>query len=415
MSKQFIKRIAEELQEVAKEAKPVGEAEFVHIRLHDGVGYSLSNDSSIKFNDIVAKILKHKDFIKRFSSNYIENQLKEIFAELLISSGYDLENKIEILINELATYNKPHIVYLKVEGVKLSFCFKIGKVKFVPGDIYLLKNIYEKTTDIFYATKNTPEEQQSAIDLVEKEINKELSNACVAIFEINAEPKRAYDVAKEETRRAIDLLRYASKAIYGVQDDVRIGLKGDHPKSLRQGFIFSETSFSPESDSVGSIIPYEINTNTLKVFENIGVFKVSETLSKPQANDLEESILKGIHWFSVALTQNENSNSFLFLIVALESIFKPQRGNSIGGTVAESVAFLLSDNLDGRKQLLSIVRDYYGKRSGVAHGGNKTIADQELFTLIYIVFTTIKAVIDKSTKMKSQKELMNFIEEIKLK
>jgi len=415
MPNNFINRIAEELKEVAKEAKPIGEAEFMQIRLHDGVGYSLSNDSSIKFNDVVTKLLKHNNFIRRFSSSYIEKKLKKIFAELITSDNCEVESKVESLVDELSIYNKHHTVYLKVEGIKLSFCFIIGKVKFVPGDEFLLKTIHRKTTDIFYTTKNTPEEQQSAIDLIEKETKNEFTDACVAIFEINAEPKRAYDIAKEETRRAIDLLRYASKAIYGVKDDVRIGLKGDHPKSLRQGFIFSETSFNPESDSVGSVLPYEINTNTLKIFEKIGIFKVSESLAKPKANDLEESILRGIHWFSVALTQNENSNSFLFLIVALESIFKAHRGNSIGGTVSESVAFLLSDNLHGRKQLISKVRDYYGKRSGVAHGGRKTIADNELHTLIYIVFATIMTVIKKSSEFNSQEELMNFIEEIKLK
>jgi hypothetical protein len=95
----------------------------------------------------------------------------------------------------------------------------------------------------------------------------------------------------------------------------------------------------------------------------------------------------------------------MFLIVSLESLFKTEKGNSIGGTIAESVAFIMADSLEGRKKLISIVRDYYGKRSGVAHGGNKSISDSELFTLINIVGTTIVVVIKKLKDFGSQKEL----------
>lgn len=130
-------------------------------------------------------------------------------------------------------------------------------------------------------------------------------------------------------------------------------------------------------------------------------------------NNLEEATIRSIHWYSVALTQNDNSNSFLFLIVALESLFQTARGNSIGGTVADSVAFLMSDNLKGRKQIVSRLRDYYSKRSGVAHGGNKTISDTDLYTLTYIVATTIMIVIGKLDDFDNQEKLMNWIEEIK--
>ena len=147
---------------------------------------------------------------------------------------------------------------------------------------------------------------------------------------------------------------------------------------------------------------------------DIGIFNISDALAKKQANNFEESLIRSIHWFSVALTQDENSNSFLFLIVALESLFKPEQGNSIGGTVAESVAFLMADNLEGRKKRISLVRKFYGKRSGVAHGGKKTISDTDLYTLINIAGTSIMATIEKLSIFTTQKEFMSWIEDQKL-
>ena len=178
--------------------------------------------------------------------------------------------------------------------------------------------------------------------------------------------------------------------------------------------FFSNKGLNTESDSVGSVIPFEINQESLEKMNNIGVFKVSDALAKNQTNNFEESLIRSIHWFSVALTQDENSNSFLFLIVALEALFKAERGNSIGGTVAESVAFLMSDDLEGRKTIVAIVRKFYGKRSAVAHGGKKAISDADLHTLINITGTSIMVAIEKISEFTSQADFMSWIEDQKL-
>lgn len=413
MANDFAKIISLELSEVSKAVEPIGTADLMHIHLHDGVGYSLNDEASIKFNEIVSKLLKHQSFIKKFSSKYVENKLRTIFAKILNDDTLDIEKEITQLITEFKSYNKNHLIYLKIEGIRLSVCFQIGKVRLTPGDEYLLRGINDKAIEIIKLTKNDDISKASFIELIEQESKNEFQGGCVGIVEVNAEPHRAFEIAKEEVRRAIDLLRFASKSLYGLKEDIRIGLKGDHSKTRRQGYIISDSSFNAVGDNVGSVIPFDINHITINKMIQIGVFRISDALEKPQVNILEEATIRSIHWYSVALTQNDKSNSFLFLIVALESLFQTAKGNSIVGTVAESVAFLMSDNLKGRKQIVSTLRDYYGKRSGVAHGGNKTISDTDLHTLTYIVATTIMIVIRKLDEFDNQDKLMNWIEEIK--
>lgn len=416
MNQLFIKKLADQLRSAAEGALPFGkQSELLGFQMHDGVAYSLTNEAARTFNDVVSKILGQKKFSKKFSSKYIEKKLKTIFAELLSNHECGLEKRISELANELSNFNQSNIVFLKIEGVVLSACLVIGRVRFVPGDEWLIQNIENKSSAIIETLKNNEDSKKSFQELIEQESRRELQGGCVGIVEVNAEPVRAFEFAKEEVRRAIDLLRFSSKAIYPLFEDIRIGLKGDHPKSLRQGFVISENGFITQSDSVGSARPFEINEKTIRRMEEIGIFLVSDALLKQQANNLEEALIRAIHWFSVALTQSESSNAFLFLIVALEALFKAESGNSIGGTVAESVAFVMADKLEGRKKIIGIVRDYYGKRSGVAHGGNKSISDSELFNLISIVGTTIMIVIEKLKEFSSQKELMSWIEELKLR
>ncbi len=416
MNKHLIKKIADDLRIAAEGALPPGDrSQFLGFRMHDGVAYSLTNEAARTFNEVISKLLGQNQFSKKFSSKYIEKKLKTVFAELLSNQACNLERKISDLGEELSRFDQNNFVFLKVEGIVLSACLSIGKVRFVPGDEYLIQNINDKSSAIIKTSKNDEESKKSFQELIAQQSRSEFQGGCVGVVEVNAEPIRAFEYAKEEVRRAIDLLRFSTKAIYPLSEDIRIGLKGDHPKTQRQGFIASETGFNTQGDSVGSVRPFDINEDAIRRMDEIGVFLVSDALSKRQTNNLEEALIRAIHWFSVALTQNESSNAFLFLIVALESLFKAERGNSIGGTVAESVAFIMADNLEGRKQLISLVRDYYGKRSGVAHGGNKSISDSELFTLINIVGTTIMVVIEKLRDFNSQKELMGWIEEMKLK
>ncbi|RVU30954.1 HEPN domain-containing protein [Neptunomonas marina] len=416
MNQYIIKKIADDLKIAADGALPSGgRSQFLGFRIHDGVAYSLTNEAAITFNEVVSKLLEQNQFSKKFSSKYIERRLKTVFAELLSNQACDLEKKIADLANELSSFDQNNFVFLKVEGIVLSACLSIGKVRFVPGDEYLIKNINDRSSAIIKTSKSNEESKKSFQELIAQQSRSEFQGECVGIVEVNAEPIRAFEYAKDEVRRAIDLLRFSTKAIYPLSEDIRIGLKGDHPKTQRQCFIASEAGITTQGDSVGSVRPFEINEDAIRRMDEIGIFLVSDALSKKQTNNLEEALIRAIHWFSVALTQNESSNAFLFLIVALESLFKAERGNSIGGTVAESVAFIMADNLEGRKKLISLVRDYYGKRSGVAHGGKKSISDSELFTLINIVGTTIMVVIEKLRDFNSQKELMGWIEEMKLK
>jgi hypothetical protein len=411
MNKQQISSIATVFRKISSDVSPVSTFPF---QLHDGVAYNISNESAVLFNEQINKILRHSDFASKFSSQHIEKKLKTIFSQLLQSTTVDLENEIEDLISNLSQFRDQTEVFMKIEGLKIDFCFSLGTARFSPGDASLLDYIEFRTWDIVKTTKHTDDEKVAIMNELRVRIKDEFSGDCVAIINVDAEPIRAREIAKEEIGRSIDLMRYASKVLYPIHEDMRLGLKGDYPKSRRQIYAVSETSFNPGQDLIGSIRAFRIDEKALKKMEEIGIFIISEALEKKNVTNYEDKLIRGVHWFSVSLTQVETSNAFLFLIVALESLFSPNSGQSIAGTVSESVAFLLSDNLEGRKQLINFVRKSYSKRSKVAHGGNKEVSDNDYYTLLSIVGQVLMICIKKNPDFQSQKELMNYIEEIKL-
>lgn len=130
--------------------------------------------------------------------------------------------------------------------------------------------------------------------------------------------------------------------------------------------------------------------------------------------DIERVLLRGLHWFGNALGHEEAENELLSLTTCLEAFLTPRDGNPIGTAIAEGIAILLSDQLEERKRLKKRVKDLYGKRSGVSHGGKKAVLESDLIELRDISKRLVHKVITLLGSVSSQKELLTVIEDAKL-
>lgn len=348
--------------------------------LHDGISYSLPNESVKKFNEIIEKILKQDDFQSKFSSNYIENKIKYIFSEIVKNNEVDVLYLLEQLISELSSYSEEWTVYLKIVGIEMDCCSEFGNVKLMPGESYLLDRLKEKAKYINDKTLGSDEGKKVHFRLLTKELEDLCNATCVSCVQVIAEPIRARQLAIEETERVIDLMNYLAKSLYP-REQIKINTQGVHPVSLRKTIAFTSDHLSTSIDSIGTPVLLKINHETIRHIEEINGFKISEIIAKKQTTKFEESLIKCLHWFSVALHQAEPTNSYLFNIIAIESLFKQVQGSSIGSTVSESTAFILQSDMNVRLELVKTMRKYYSNRSAVAHGGKTVINDSDLMNL----------------------------------
>jgi len=414
MHSSTIKKISENLQLIAQSARSPKEGDFPRFSLHDSVAYTLPNDEARTLNEQVNIILKHGDFSRKFSEKYIDREVKSIFASILKGETADSQDDLKALISKLESYQEERTVYIQVTGLAAPKEITIGNVTFLHCDDQILEDLFSKEEAIVKKAKNDKESRNYIRKYLRDELRKELLGKTVAKFVVNAEPDRAYERAKEETRRALELFRYASEALYPLFKDIRIGLKGENPSSSRRSFIFSAKELSTRGETIGPIHAFEINDKTIDRMLKIGVFGLSEILRKPQPNQFEESLLRAVHWFSSALVQDEIENGFLYLIIALESLFTIGANNPISNYVAESAALILSDKLEVRKHIKELVHGYYGIRSAVSHGGKKSVSKGDYYNLINIVGTIVMILVGKRDDFQSQSNLKDWIEEMKL-
>jgi hypothetical protein len=414
MNKKTIKQIADNLRAISSKVISPNASINLRFAMHDEIAYGLPADAVREFNDQVKIILKNNEFSNRFSEKYISEELKKIFALVIKNKAENLEKEISDFINRLYTFQHEITIYLQVTGLKVEQPLRVGNVNFLWADKKFVDNLKSKLQSVTTTLKNDAKSKVIIFGQISSNIDEELLGKTISEYTINAEPIRAYERAKEETIKAIDLFHFASKSIYPISENIKIGLKGEFLYSRRQAFLFSEKRFYTTGDWVGPVETFLINENTLKRLKNIGFTKLSDFLKKKQPSQYEAKLLESVHWFSSAIKQEEIENSFLLMIIALESLFTKEQGSPRGNQIAEATALILGKNLEQKKEIKSLIIKYYGFRSAISHGGKKRITEGDYFSLLNIVGSVTAALIDMNEKFQSQKELLNWIEDLKL-
>lgn len=414
MNNKTINKINENLIAISSRVIPLKDSIGHSFRIHDGVAYGMLNSDARLFNEQVKVILTTADYSQKFSEKYISNELKKLFAALLKDEIEDLNKSLTTLFESLSAFKRKTTVYLQVTGLVLDRQFEVGKVTFLKCDKNLIDSLKAHSKIIINTLKNNEESKTFFNEKVDSELEDELLGKTVSSYSVNAEPERAYERAKEETHKSIDLFHYASKALYGVSKNIKIGLKGEYSSTMRIGFLFSEDHVSTQPDIVGPVESYTIDEENINKMEDIRFFKLSEFLSKNNPSQFEQTLLRAIHWFSSAIKQEELENSFLCMIIALETLFTIEHGNPIGVQIAEGTALILGNTIDQRRGIRDLIKKYYGFRSAVSHGGKKQITDGDYYSLLNIVGSVIKSLTDKSVNLQSQKDLLKWIDDLKL-
>lgn len=429
MYKQILKQYTNIAIEISNEAQEFGKEGEKRTKIisSEGIAFTLLDVTVDKYELLAKDILRQNDLSHKFSEKYIERKLQSIIAKIIQSNEKEKYAKklLEDLINSLLSYDQEWIVLVPLSGLEVGLdSIKLGKITIFKMTQQKTEEFLTQFDKITLATKSTTEAKQEMIQMSHNIFESLLGDAC-AKFHAIAEPERARERAEEETRRVLDILRYCIPFLYTSNLRVNLSLKGERNRQLRWTPIVScdKKSASLRSRVIGPIAPFELNNKNIDKMKKIGVFELFNVLAKrkQQLSNFEEALLRSIHWFSNHLDQYEIENQFLNLVTCLETLLTPRDNDPISTAIAEGIAILLitsSDNRDDmikrRMDIKSRVKELYGKRSGISHGGSKQIFESEVRELRMIAKILIIEMIRRKDEFRSQKELLSWIEKQKL-
>lgn len=424
MDKKAQKHLVQRVVRVAKNTVDVGRQGHrrTYVKGHRGGAFGLIDEFADEYDDLVSYLLSQDDWVEKFSKKYVDKALRELFVTILsdersaVSLSAKASEHLSVLVRKFESYREEHVCYVPLVGLHLSG----GAVGFGPVVLKTLSgteldNLVSTMESIVLSTKASEDVKTSQV-ASQKRLLESLDGVVCAEFRAVAEPQRARQRAEDETRRVLDLLRFAIPVLYAQELQVAVGFLGEVFNTNRITPTFSNDRFNVSVSRIGPRTELELSSTNLETMRNIGIFKVAEFLgkSKTQVANFEETLLRGIHWFADAQVQPEPEGKLLSLITCLETFLTPRKNDPIRATVAEGVAMIVADDVEARKRLRRIVLDLYDQRSGVSHGGHAAVSPVGLKRLQAIAHALTSILIQREKEFSDKKDLAAWLVEQRL-
>lgn len=376
--------------------------------MHDRVLISISGEALKLHEELIVSLLKQDAWSDKFSEKFIDDKFRSIYAHFILSPSVEtLKVGFDQLVSLYESFNTPHLVVIPLGGIIMEIdAIEIGVVTLRRATPDYLKHC------ILGPVKDLP------ANIVEKSV-KDVLNGKMEIVcaecRIVAERTRAEERALDECSRVLDVLRYAIPVLTQPHFKTSIGFEHDALTGewLR---IFTSIEGIDQMPSGGkknfTFSELKLNANSLEILERIGAMRLSMALKKvaSELTDFERVVLRGIHWYSVSQKTMEPENKFLNLTTCLETFFTPKDRDPISNAVAEGCAFALAKEFKSRKMIFRLVKQLYGQRSGLSHGGKTAILDSELMEIEQIAWNLLQVMITKLDAFQTRDSLREWIE-----
>ncbi len=376
----------------------------------------LSRETAKPFDSLCSKILRMNDWDQKFSQKYIEKKVESLVIQTYDSPSDVREGAVIHMLEELGQYESEQEVFLPVLGIRLDTeTFELGNISFKQITDQFYSEIIERCHLSIDSTKNSDEEKAYLKQFLDTHVMTAIKIGTLAAIKVSAEPIRALERAQEECGRSLDLLRFATPYVQQNPEETGFGLIGDVLSGKGISLCFSEDgSLKLNQSNVGSWIPFEFDRKVHQKLERIGIMTLSELLKKDNPTEYEKRVLSAVFWCAKAQLQTSSEFRLLCLITSLEAVLNPRGDRPIRMGIAEGVALLIGKELEQKRNLRNFIAKLYNQRSSVSHGGHPEVLESELRRLTSYIGAVVFELLKKTGEFRSQKELLSWIDDLRL-
>ncbi len=299
-----------------------------------------------------------------------------------------------------------HELYVPLWRTYSSTNFVIGDVEF--------KSITKELLDQWFSRKPKDDpEMMRRVQQLENDTRARFQATLAACVKVQAEAKKASQLALEKALTATALLRFLSPANWTCKIrsyTLPIGMENCaiwHSFHLEKGAITSRSSNVVD----GGPDAWVIDRSTAELS---GVVEALSDLAESQQTEFRKTLYDAMLIYSRNSTTTEAADKLLFVLVALESVLLKDSNEPIQGNLADRMAFLIGKSLDERKDIVAVVKKVYATRSKFIHHG-QTINDVTVLDkfLIY-AWTSFLKLLGLRDQFKTRSELLVKLDEVKL-
>ena len=244
--------------------------------LQVGSSFGLKDEGSVAFQDFISEVQKDPTIGQKVGTKSIENSVAALLRNLRANesaSDDDVDKAIRQTLKLLRGQVRQYTTIAPVDNLVFENLSElaVGKVKFRLFSTVQQKGL-ENLTNITNTASMSEEQKTEQIKLLKETYETVFTPTRVcAEVTVEAEASRLHDLTTSEVDASLNLLRCYSNVFFDQAFRVYIGLRGDVlPLSWRPtlGFAESDTSYTFDFHSKGSLKPYVISPESVKALKS---------------------------------------------------------------------------------------------------------------------------------------------------
>lgn len=395
----FDLRVTGEIDRLGKEKAKYFETENGPIGL-EGDNFTIGEALIFKLSERseLNKLLS-SEFIKETLFGWLEKRYKD---EITLTRKFS-----EYLIEKATEEIKERKVSIPIAFLSIERSFKLGRVifEYIPDVLFdeIERQIRTKTGNA------------EGINEGLKQIRKRYQGLVYSSVTVSAEIQKCIEIAKEETEKALMVLRLYCPTVFVPTIPSYFAPVGKVGLPASYLLMFEEKTILPnlkeQIDERRSPVCF-FSEEDLTMFKmKCGFDDASELIVKENPTKLEDLLLLCLSLFARGIKSTEFQDRVVFMLVVTETLLLKNTSEPIQASVSQRMAFLTAFAVKERKEIIDIVKEAYKYRSSYLHHGNKKDDFELLQKLQHIVWTGLTNVLKTRDRFSSQDELLGFIED----
>jgi hypothetical protein len=365
-------------------------------------------DSYKRLQHVVTGIQRTKSFVNTVSlsllSSLILNWMKGRYkGNTLLSMTEYVIPRCEQLVEELEIWLPIAMTYTESE-------FSIGKVHIKP----MTPKLFNKWRKHIKGLEE-PKEIKAQRLRVFRQQQKVFQGLAAATVTVVAEPKRALEIAVEESEKVISLLRFFSPAARNPRLISYCTLLGKlHIERLNYLECKGEKPTRIGGDTLDKSIHYWALTDEKIAFmKSCGLDRLSDLL-KQDKTSFQEKLRDSLLLYSRGFLEKDLANKLVYILVALESLLLRDENEPIQNNIGERIAFIVGKTVDQRRSIIRNVKNTYSARSLFIHHGHSISDVDTLEKFMRNVWEFFLQLIRDMDRYATKEDLIDAIEDRKL-
>lgn len=358
----------------------------------------VDNSWNIRLSSLVDTIIKKYN---TKVSGLSKSDLKKIIGQIVFDYKFrelnkeDIENKFE---REINLPDEQFSVIRPVYGVSIKNADTIELGPFVIFTKDLARSYLEqKLAQFSEHVRHDHIEDVMSID-VEYYIK----------IEVKAKTgQRAVEIADDR----FDAFESVIKFMQIENKNYNVCLLNDESVAVKKVVAISSNGYHSTSSLKGLYRIMELDENEMKKENFSIIWEMLEEYNNGDINEWKKRILLAIICVGHAAREYNGVNKFLQYIFAMEIIMHNNADGlispSIANQIAETSAFIISDDINSRKDIYRKAKEVYSKRSAAVHGGSNNISDDLIAKARSIVYCLIHSILrsEELMQLRNAKDL----------